>query len=169
MFSEQLSGSEQCRAFERRLIGVLWNRREPDTPVRQWLTELRAELLDAFFEGSRSQDDERAILTAFQRRVAVDGDHPDMTLGQFGGRGEGSDHITLSTLHSSKGREFAVVVLFGIDGGRLPRRGASASAHAEARRTFYVGFTRAKQEVHMMFSRDNASPFVREVQQRLEE
>jgi DNA helicase-2/ATP-dependent DNA helicase PcrA len=30
----------------------------------------------------------------------------------------------LTTLHSSKGREFRLVVLFGMDDGRLPRNNA---------------------------------------------
>jgi DNA helicase-2/ATP-dependent DNA helicase PcrA len=32
-----------------------------------------------------------------------------------------------------------------------------------------VGFTRAKQELHIMYSQNNPSPFVMEVQERLRE
>ncbi len=39
----------------------------------------------------------------------------------------------------------------------------------ESRRSFYVGFTRAKRELHMMYSQGNPSPFVLEVQERLQE
>jgi DNA helicase-2/ATP-dependent DNA helicase PcrA len=52
-----------------------------------------------------------------------------------------------------------------MDNGRIPRPGGSM---VEARRLFYVGFTRAEHELHMMFFRTNPSPFVVEVQKRLE-
>jgi DNA helicase-2/ATP-dependent DNA helicase PcrA len=92
-----------------------------------------------------------------------------MTLGPFSGFGEGNDRINLSTLHSAKGRQFAVVVLFGMDNGRIPRRGASGAALLEARTLFYVGFTRPETELHLMYSAAQPSPFVQEVQNRLTE
>jgi DNA helicase-2/ATP-dependent DNA helicase PcrA len=61
------------------------------------------------------------------------------------------------------------VVLFGMDDGRVPRKGAGAAERRESRRSFYVGFTRAKQELHIMYSQNNPSPFVMEVQERLRE
>ncbi|MGH6913541.1 MAG: 3'-5' exonuclease, partial [Geminicoccales bacterium] len=79
-----------------------------------------------------------------------------------------SDRINLTTLHSAKGREFAVVILFGIDQGRLPRHRANDRELREARRLFYVGFTRAEQELHIMFSAYQPSQFVQELQLRLE-
>jgi DNA helicase-2/ATP-dependent DNA helicase PcrA len=88
-----------------------------------------------------------------------------MSLGLFSGHGEGNDRINLSTFHSAKGREFALVILFGIDEGRLPR---NDSNKVEQRRLFYVGFTRAETELHMMYSAHRPSPFVLEVEERLE-
>jgi len=55
-----------------------------------------------------------------------------------------------------------------MDNGRVPRRGASESEVLEARRLFYVGFTRAKREVHIMYTEDVASPFVSELWRRLQ-
>ena len=77
--------------------------------------------------------------------------------------------VNLSTLHSAKGREFETVVLFGMDDGRVPRKKAGQVERRESRRSFYVGFTRAKRELHMMYSQGNPSPFVLEVQERLQE
>ena len=79
-----------------------------------------------------------------------------------------NDRINLSTLHSAKGREFRVVIMFGMDNGRIPRNRATAGEQREARRLFYVGFTRPKEELHMLYSANNPSPFVLEVQQRME-
>jgi DNA helicase-2/ATP-dependent DNA helicase PcrA len=169
IFAEALPASERRVAFERQLIATLWDRREPQMLVHEWLTQLRAALIDAHFARCRSLDEERTILTAFLARTAAGGDVADMTVAQFAGYGDGGDRINLSTLHSAKSREFEVVVLFGIDDGRVPRNGAGPAERREARRSFYVGFTRAKHELHIMYSQGNPSPFVVEVQERLEQ
>ena len=92
-----------------------------------------------------------------------------MTLGQFSGLGDGGDHLNLSTLHSSKGREFDLVVLFGMDAGRVPRYRATEADVLESRRLFYVGFTRARRAVQVMYTKHKVSPFVRELWNRLNE
>jgi superfamily I DNA/RNA helicase len=78
-----------------------------------------------------------------------------------------ADRINLSTLHSAKGREFQVVVLFGMDAGRIPWNNPTPKQLRESQRLFYVGFTRAKSEIHMMYSAGQPSRFVTEVQKRL--
>ena len=91
-----------------------------------------------------------------------------MTLGQFAGDGDGHDRINLSTMHSAKGREFRVVILFAMDNGRIPRPNASQADRREARRLFYVGFSRPKEELHILYTAANPSPFVTEVWERIE-
>ena len=59
-----------------------------------------------------------------------------------------SDAVTLSTLHGSKGLEFPVVFLCGVNDGTIPLEAASGAADiAEERRLFYVGMTRAMDEL----------------------
>ena len=134
----------------------------------RWLEGLSADVLNAEFGRCRSLDEERAILRAFITR-AREGDVAGMTLAQFAGFGDGANRINLSSLHSAKGREFEAVVLFGMNDGRIPRANAGDGERREARRLFYVGFTRAKQELHMMYSGGNPSPFVTEVRDQLDE
>ncbi len=60
-----------------------------------------------------------------------------------------ADRVALLTLHAAKGLEFPVVFVTGLEDGLLPLRfgaGDAASA-AEERRLFYVGMTRAKDQL----------------------
>jgi DNA helicase-2/ATP-dependent DNA helicase PcrA len=169
IFTESLTDAERRVEFDRRLIGGLWNRRDPAMPVHEWLEGLSADVLNTEFGRCRRLDDEeRAILRAFLTR-AREGTSPGLTLAQFAGFGDGANRITLSSLHSAKGREFEAVVLFGMNNGRIPRANAGDGERREARRSCYVGVTRAQQELHMMYSGGNPSPFATEVRNRLNE
>ena len=62
-----------------------------------------------------------------------------------------TDMITLMTIHSSKGLEFPIVILSGVEEGLFPN---SSSFHddkemEEERRLFYVALTRAEKLVHI--------------------
>jgi superfamily I DNA/RNA helicase len=168
MFAEALVSDEQGLAFQRGLVRLLWARRDSAVNLHDWLLGIREGLVIDLVDGSRTLGDEAAIFDAFLERTAPGGDMEVMTLGLLSGLGEGNDRINLSTLHSAKGREFCVVVLFGMDDGRIPRHNATPGDQREARRLFYVGFTRAKSEVHMIYTASRPSPFVQEVQARLD-
>ena len=64
--------------------------------------------------------------------------------------------VFLSTLHGAKGLEFPVVFLVGLDEGVLPSD--SAADPDEERRLFYVGLTRAAEELILTAS-SRPSPF----------
>ena len=169
IFAEVLNSEEMRLDFKRNLLSLLWERRKNTASLHGWLQDLRDGLVAILIEDCRTLAEEGETLNAFIERTGPGGDVQDMTLGLFSGFGEGNDRMNLSTLHSAKGREFAVVVLFGMDNGSIPRRGASGSVLLEARRLFYVGFTRAETELHLMYSAAKASPFIGEVQHRLTE
>lgn len=58
--------------------------------------------------------------------------------------------VTLSTIHSAKGREWSQVYLIGMEQGTLPSRmGETEQEREEERRVFYVGMTRAKDGLVM--------------------
>lgn len=83
------------------------------------------------------------------------------------------DAVTLITLHNTKGLEFPRVIITGLEEGIFPRAEKSAEELEEERRLFYVGITRAKDELYMtscgvrrMYGRTEymaISPFLKEL------
>ncbi|HEY9818521.1 MAG TPA: DNA helicase PcrA [Candidatus Obscuribacterales bacterium] len=81
---------------------------------------------------------------------------------------ESSDRVSLMTLHSSKGLEFPVVFLVGLEQGLFPnyRSLDDPASLEEERRLCYVGITRAKERLFLSHaserrlygSRESASP-----------
>jgi ATP-dependent exoDNAse (exonuclease V) beta subunit len=61
---------------------------------------------------------------------------------------------TLLTLHAAKGLEFRVVFLIGLNDGLLPhlRTLEDVEELSEERRLFYVGITRAKERLYLLYS-----------------
>jgi DNA helicase-2/ATP-dependent DNA helicase PcrA len=63
--------------------------------------------------------------------------------------------VNLMTLHSAKGLEFSTVFIAGCEEGLFPhsRSVLRPEELEEERRLAYVGITRAKKEVYLIFSR----------------
>ena len=80
-----------------------------------------------------------------------------------GGRKFTADAVTLMTLHGSKGLEFPVVFLYGLDKKRFPlETGAGETDGEEERRLCYVGMTRAEEELILVCG-EEASCFLEEL------
>lgn len=90
-----------------------------------------------------------------------DASTPEPTLGAFlesvalvsdvDGFHESDSKVSLMTLHSSKGLEFPVVFIVGMEEGVFPhaRSLGTDSGLEEERRLCYVGMTRAREELHL--------------------
>ncbi|GAX43075.1 ATP-dependent DNA helicase, Rep family protein [Tolypothrix sp. NIES-4075] len=81
---------------------------------------------------------------------------------------EGQKAVSLMTLHSSKGLEFPVVFLVGLEQGLFPnyRSLDNPTALEEERRLCYVGITRAQERLYLSHARErrlygNREPAVR--------
>ena len=89
---------------------------------------------------------------------------------------QGPEAVALMTLHAAKGLEFPVVFICGVEDGLIPFRERDADL-AEERRLFYVGMTRAEEELVLLRARSRQrygervqcalSPFVEEIPARL--
>jgi len=61
----------------------------------------------------------------------------------------GDDAVTLITLHNTKGLEYNRVIITGLEEGVFPRMEKVGAELEEERRLFYVGITRARDELYV--------------------
>lgn len=90
-----------------------------------------------------------------------------------------ADRVSLLTLHAAKGLEFPVVFLVGCEDGLLPLRWGPADGAdlAEERRLFFVGLTRARDQLYLTHARQRLwrgqlremqpSPFLEPIREEL--
>jgi DNA helicase-2/ATP-dependent DNA helicase PcrA len=62
---------------------------------------------------------------------------------------DGGPRVTLITLHNTKGLEFRRVIMTGLEQGLFPRGDKESDDLEEERRLFYVGATRAMDELYL--------------------
>ena len=66
----------------------------------------------------------------------------------------GDDFVTLITIHNTKGLEFRKVIITGVEQGVFPREDKNSDELEEERRLFYVGATRAMDELYLTSCRE---------------
>lgn len=151
-FNPSLSESE-ARQMKKNMVRFLMNSREPDIKVEQWLVTGKKEGVFDNFKQEPTFKDELDALKQLYQIVKTGGLFENFTLKIFGEQNGSPSHMNLSTVHSAKGLEYDVVIMVGLEEGRFPRTYmASESDIEESRRLFYVGVTRAKHEVHLLWS-----------------
>jgi DNA helicase II / ATP-dependent DNA helicase PcrA len=62
-----------------------------------------------------------------------------------------SDKVTLLTMHAAKGLEFKYVIIGGFEDGLIPHL-KNSSELEEEKRLLYVAMTRAKEELHILYT-----------------
>jgi len=74
--------------------------------------------------------------------------------------GVSGDTVKLMTLHASKGLEFRTVFLIGMNQGLIPLHSQDFEQEEEERRLFFVGITRAKDELELSYYTNPGEPRV---------
>ncbi len=141
---DKLSAGELSRALVDEL-GILRIFKEENTPEARARWENINELLSALSEFSSANKD--AKLEGYLEDVSL---ISDVDLYQ-----EGSNVITMLTIHSSKGLEFPIVFISGCEEDIFPlsNKFSSDASVEEERRLFYVAVTRAQEKVYLSHAR----------------
>ncbi|RTL91449.1 ATP-dependent helicase [Ancylobacter aquaticus] len=166
VFGRSASQEEEQRLSDQ-LIGFLQETIGFEGTTHAWLQRVDCELLARWRPISRNAEQEWDICA----EMIVNTDPAsgrDMPLAHFAGRVEGTGRVNLSTLHSAKGREFDAVVMYGVNAGDFPsdRDKKGVDGLKEARRLFYVGVTRPRKELSLVFQEHHHSPWVMELFER---
>jgi len=153
--------------LSRQLMGFLQCGINANETTHTWLSRFCSELVKPWKSVARTAHQEWEICDELLKKTDPTLGY-DMTLNIFAGRIEGSGRVNLSTFHSAKGREFDAVIMFGINNGDIPswRDNKNERALREARRLFYVGVTRPRKELCLVYQENNYSPWVAELYHR---
>ena len=139
----KLSATELSRSLVEDLgiLSYFKNSNEPDSKDR---FENVAELLTSIEEFSNR--DPEANLSRFLEDVSLQTDIDHWN--------DSENRVAMMTVHSSKGLEFPVVFIAGLDEGLFPIFGSldDKKELEEERRLFYVALTRAQEKVYLLFA-----------------
>jgi len=179
LYEEKEAAGELCRKFLLPFLGETKEvkftyltekyrkkvkRTRPVKLLEEWVKEIsfdNEEAMKKLTDMSVLYPDMEAFLSTLS--FGEDGD-----VRRNGGRKFSADSVTLMTLHGSKGLEFPVVFLYGMDKGRLPlefgsrQEAASGIDMEEERRLCYVGMTRAEEELILVCGQ-HPSQFLEEI------
>lgn len=117
---------------------------EPSTDVLENLDELLAEA----HELDQEEDEDRPALEAFLEFAALQSDADRMAAG--------ANSVTLMTLHAAKGLEFPRVYIAAVEENILPhaRSKDDPMSLEEERRLFFVGITRAQDQLQISYAKN---------------
>ncbi len=106
--------------------------------------ETRLENIDELLVETQrfAADSENPLLGSFMEEIALISDIDGL---------KAEETVALMTLHNSKGLEYRIIMITGLDEGLLPHYSSLDSQQEleEERRLFYVGMTRAKERLYL--------------------
>ncbi len=135
-----------------------------DALLGTWLSGVdeRLGLRDALRKSRQRSEDDLEDLESLVEE-AREGKYETHQVQDFADEGRIRGKVVVTTYHGSKGRQFDAVILPGLVEGVMPRYTWERRARSwvppgerelrETRRVFYVGFTRARHTVYLVYSK----------------
>lgn len=155
--------SDEAFRLDRQLVQFLYDHRSAEMPLLEWLESFEQVGLLNYLDTNQPSETEgwQELLRATQ---PVEGPLAGADLATLAGKGGAPDVINLITIHSAKSRQYDAVVLPGLEEGILPDyRSSTDGAVAEDRRKFFVGISRARNAVHLLYSGFYLTPYGRPI------
>ncbi|MED3957701.1 ATP-dependent helicase [Priestia aryabhattai] len=156
-FSSNINGelSEEVKQHEKKqFFTFLKESKIHSANLENWFEYFLNTLnLDEMLSLSQQYIDEKEKIELFKREIKK-GSLTGYTLDEFSQVGKPQNQVTLSTRHSSKGLEFEVVIMLGMQEGAFPYYSTVnvPSKLNEQRRLFFVCITRAKRVCYLLRS-----------------
>lgn len=134
---------EQNNQERIKLIELVWSIKGENMHLSEWLIYVRDKLdfNSSLIKHEKIFPDEIEEFENLMKMTNQDGELSKWSLQDFANLEQG---IQLTTIHSSKGMEFDVVIIAGVE---------KIWDDENGKRQFYVGVTRAKQEVCLVYSK----------------
>ncbi|QHH96052.1 ATP-dependent helicase [Acinetobacter dispersus] len=166
VYSNQYTQNEE-QILLLQLINFLQKSRTIEETTNEWLLRFKLELVTPWTIVCRNSFQEWCICSELIEKTSPTL-NKDISLELFSGKVEGTGRVNLTTFHSSKGREFDAVILFGVNNSVIPvsRDKKTSKTLQEARRVFYVAVTRPKTILHLVYEENNPSDFLCDFYQR---
>lgn len=136
-----------------------WKRGKPARLLKEWMKDLEKEDCPELFRLA-------AMAVCYETmpdflEALLLGEEGDLK--RCSGKTYQADTVSLMTFHGAKGLEFPAVILYGMGKGEIPlEREKNPADEEEERRLFYVGMTRAKEELILTYAGE-PSPFLAEL------
>ncbi len=157
-FNASLSKDYQIAECRRKLVRFLFETRSSDAPLLEWLNHFDKHGLYGNIRAEPTMADEVEALQELQKACVAGKPLAKYTVANFGGQRGSPERLNLTTIHSAKGLEYDVVILLRLEQGLIPDYRAVRDAARdpeklkEERRKYYVAMTRARHEVHLLWS-----------------
>jgi DNA helicase-2/ATP-dependent DNA helicase PcrA len=119
-------------------------------PATSFLDEIEVLGLGQSLESLSRADD--AIEVGKLRSSLAGGNLAGITVTQLADRAKALGRVHATTMTASKGLEFDVVIVLGVEQGKIPFFSSRGEDLLEDRRRFYVSLTRARDAVHIFYS-----------------
>lgn len=162
-YGSQASAEEEQRLSDQ-LIGFVQATIGPGGSTHAWLQHFDREPIAPSRAIARNSEQEWDVCAEMIANTDPAADL-DIPLAQLAGRVEGTGRVSLSMLHSAKGREFDAVVMYGVNASDLPseRDKKSATALREAPPPVLLRHHAPRKELSLIFQEHHRSPWIKEL------